>query len=343
MEEQWSPKRLHERLPLNIDRPPNLSSQYWMEEHPSPKRLHERPTLNLDLHRSPSTRRRMEEVPIVFMSPIVEKVYPLALEPQTRRNSLMPRSPLSEAPLTHRTSVQYGVLPLTPQSPAPSATFPSTPPTPSSTAPEVMTSLLQEVLGIMNGIMSHHSTVQEEDQFLRELTELVVIMQQEAEDLLALADLVEEYVEEVEVAEQVADTEDWVDDLDLGYYGFVEGEGGKECGRGHKRDDSAVGLDDDSDDFHAGELRESVYREVPIIRRQTPERKEVELVEIPRSPRIVAKDVDPMEIQRVPIISTLQLRKGKLKEPPSPFRDSGLGAPSPKSSVRCKKKSPRWI
>lgn len=189
----------------------------------------------------------------------------------------------------------------------------------------------------MNEIMSQQANVQEEDQVLRELTELVAVMQQEAEDILALANLVEEYVEEVDVVEQAADMEDWVADLDLGYYGFADEVGGKEGGGGHKRDDSAIGLDDNRDGFLAEELRESVYREVPMIRRQTPERKEVELFEIPRSPKVVAKDIEREGLQSMPIISTPQ-PKGKPKKLPSSFRDSGLGSPSPTSSVRSKKK-----
>lgn len=82
VEVQRSSKTLYERPKLNIDRLTNPSVDGLTKEQPSPKRLHERPTLNLDLYRSLSAWRRMEEVPIVFMSPIIEKVYPLAPEPQ---------------------------------------------------------------------------------------------------------------------------------------------------------------------------------------------------------------------------------------------------------------------
>ncbi|KAH7371906.1 hypothetical protein BKA64DRAFT_751156, partial [Cadophora sp. MPI-SDFR-AT-0126] len=89
------------------------------------------------------------------------------------------------------------------------------PPTPSSQAPEKMTNLLTEVLNIMNTVMEQQHSVQEEDAILSDLTELVVIMQEEAEALLHLADLVEEYVEEVDISKEAAEIEDWVEDLRL--------------------------------------------------------------------------------------------------------------------------------
>ncbi|CAG8955615.1 hypothetical protein HYFRA_00009569 [Hymenoscyphus fraxineus] len=85
------------------------------------------------------------------------------------------------------------------------------PPTPSSLAPLHLTGLLQQVLLIMNTIMGQQSIVQEEDDLLRDLTELVVIMQDEAEALVNMADLVEEYVEEVDAAEM----REWIEELDL--------------------------------------------------------------------------------------------------------------------------------
>jgi hypothetical protein len=300
---------------------------------PPPKRLHERPRLNLDLGRDRSTAKghdqdheqEHEEVPIVFMSPMLEKmVYPIT--PRTPRNSMQKRISSD--------------VPLTPLSPPPSMPLPEVPPTPSSSAPEVMTDLMQEVLEIMNGIMDEQHVVQDQDQVLREMTELVVIMQQEAEDLLALADLVEEYVEEVDFAKQAADIEDWVDDLDLGYYGVFPSEESKRGG--HKRDDSAVGLEED-DDFHVGELRESVYREVPIIRRQTPDRKEVISIHI-ESPRSMRRDGIPISMEEVPIISTPH-PKGKtfLQTAPSEFRDSGLELRSPQNSPWSQTTTAGWI
>jgi hypothetical protein len=319
-----------------------------------PKRLHERPQLNLDI--------RMEEVPIVFMFPSVEQE---GNQPSSdfHITNPAPNVPLPDVPPKHTMLANRRQSVLLQEQDSPS--------TPSSAAPQVMTGLLQEVLGIMNEIMDQRSIVQEEYQVLQELTELVVIMQQEAEDLLALADLVEEYNEEVEFAEQAAVMEEWVDDLDLEYYSeereeFVveEDESGglghrrddseewgedtedeKSGGLRHRRDDSAVELDEeDVDHFHFGELAESVYREVPIIRRQTPEIKEVRLVDIEAvGLRGGGQSKFGRVFQNVPIISTPQPREGKLIRPPSIFRDSGLDLLSPKWSVSSKKTIPRWI
>ncbi len=69
--------------------------------------------------------------------------------------------------------------------------------------------------------------------------ELVVIMQQ------GVADLVEEYVDEVEVAEDVAGIEEWIEELGVDNCGFGEDADGSQRERkmGHKRHDSAVGLE----------------------------------------------------------------------------------------------------
>ena len=115
-----------------------------------------------------------EENPIVFKSPIINMV--------------------------HETQKSY---PLTPPllTPPPSG-FPSAPPlSPSATAPENITGLLQDVLGIMNGIMDERTVVQMDaealDGFLHDLTQLVVSIQDEAMLMTEHAELVEEYVEEV--------------------------------------------------------------------------------------------------------------------------------------------------
>jgi hypothetical protein len=120
-----------------------------------------------------------EEVPIVFQSPIINIAH-------EARNS----SPLSPPLVT-----------------PPPFDFPSALPlSPSATAPENIMGLLQDVLGIMNGIMDEQSVVRMEaevlDGFLHDLTQLVVLIQDEAMLMTDHAELVEEYVEEVQVAEQ---------------------------------------------------------------------------------------------------------------------------------------------
>lgn len=88
--------------------------------------------------------------------------------------------------------------------------FPAPPPMDDAPVAAV-TGLLQEVLGIMNTVMSEQGRVEEESEILGELVELVAIMQQEAEALVEYVDLVEEYVEEVDTT---AELEEWVQDLE---------------------------------------------------------------------------------------------------------------------------------
>lgn len=78
----------------------------------------------------------------------------------------------------------------------------------------------------------------EEDAILQELTELVVIMQEEAEMLIEVSDLVEEYSGEVEVEVEVKEIEAWCFELDLGHN--VMGEAGEVKKPGHEREDSGV-------------------------------------------------------------------------------------------------------
>lgn len=84
--------------------------------------------------------------------------------------------------------------PLTPPS---SFQFPELPPTPSAAAPSNITILLQDVLGVMTTLMSEEMVVrgEDEDGLLGELTDIVVTLQEEAEELVGMADLVEELVE----------------------------------------------------------------------------------------------------------------------------------------------------
>jgi hypothetical protein len=133
-----------------------------------------------------------EEVSIVFQSPIIDMAY------ETQKSY-----PLTQPLLT-----------------PPPFDFPSAPPLSSSAiAPENITGLLQDVLGIMNGMVDEQSVVQMEaealDGFIHDLTQLVVLIQDEAMLMTEHAELVEEYVEEVQVAEQVAELEEWVFDLNL--------------------------------------------------------------------------------------------------------------------------------
>jgi hypothetical protein len=120
------------------------------------------------------------------------------------------------------------------------------PPTPSSVAPANLTNLLQDVLGIVNTIMESRAEVEEEDAIFQELTELVVIMQEEAEMLVEVSDLVEEYCGEIEVEVEAQGMEEWY--FELGALGFGNGMERKEEKKpGHEREDSGVGLDENFD------------------------------------------------------------------------------------------------
>ncbi|KAI9047274.1 hypothetical protein LZ554_008725 [Drepanopeziza brunnea f. sp. 'monogermtubi'] len=254
----------------------------------------------------------------------------------------------------------------------------SVPPTPSSQAPEKMTSLLSDVLSIMNTIMEQQHTVQQEDRIVAELTELVVIMQEEAEALLNLADLVEEFVEEVDVASEVADIESWVEELHLdcvdggaaekkvggGMMVVHENEsmpGLRSAKANHGRDvsiDSAVSMSIGGDELgagdgpYSGELRESLHRDdvVHLAQVDMAERERCNLVDIGR--RAVQKSEEEESKAKKKYVGhrkaasslggAANSKKPKPTKKDETFRDSGLGGMSPNSSVSANsKKSPK--
>jgi hypothetical protein len=242
-----------------------------------------------------------EEDPIVFQSPIINMV--------------------------HETRKSYPLTPLLTPSPF---DFPSAPPvSPSATAPENITGLLQDVLGIINGIMDEQSVVQVEvealDGFLHDLTQLVVLIQDEAMLMTGHAELVEEYVEEVQVAEQVAELEEWFFDLNLENVGPRAQEQVKQVVGGQlkrEREDSGAELDEVESSGELSEVKEG------------------------RAGRKIKEEVQP----RVPekshkrsvttLAGTPSLRGVKQKKAPPQFRDSGLGL-SPHNSPMAK--TDRWI
>lgn len=104
-----------------------------------------------------------------------------------------------------------------------------------------VTNLLQDVLGVMNTIMSEQDRVQEENQMLLELAELAAIMQEEAEALIEMVDLVDEYVEEVDKAVEIDELEAWLESLErkqspLPFRRTI-----------HDREDSGVSMGDETD------------------------------------------------------------------------------------------------
>lgn len=113
------------------------------------------------------------------------------------------------------------------------------PPTPSSQVPQNVTTLLTDVLSIMNSIMSQQALVASENELLEDLTELVVILQEEAEEMLMLADLVEEYKEELETGEDVVGLEAWAEDMGIGMgTEELDGEVERYSGLGNERNGS---------------------------------------------------------------------------------------------------------
>ncbi|KAL2062888.1 hypothetical protein VTL71DRAFT_5960 [Oculimacula yallundae] len=133
--------------------------------------------------------------------------------------SIPPRGPLPPLPITPR-SARFSSNSNTPTT---TTSTPKrsrhqqaiSPPTTASLAPEKMTNLLTEVLNIMNSIMNQKQSIAEDASVLGDLAELVVIMQEEAEGLLHLAGLVEEFVEEVDTMKEAAEIEAWVAEMGL--------------------------------------------------------------------------------------------------------------------------------
>lgn len=220
-----------------------------------------------------------------------------------------PLPPLPNTPhSTHFPSTTPTPTTSTPRSARPKHRRENVPPTPSLLAPEKMTNLLTEVLNIMNTVMDQQHSVQEEDGILADLTELVVIMQEEAEGLLHLASLVEEFVEEVEISKEAAEIEDWVEDLgldelpeisdgsgettetELDIVPVIIKSGNQGRGIGHGREDSfdsALGLDDESSKLgHVRDVSETIHQaaivQIAQLRKSESETRRGNLVEIGR-------------------------------------------------------------
>lgn len=226
-----------------------------------------------------------------------------------------------------------------------------------------VTSLLQDVLGIMNTVMSEQGRVEEESDILAELVELVAIMQDEAEALVEMVDLVEEYVEEADTA---AELEEWVQDLESirspSPWPATPMTPMATWSSSHEREDSGVSMGDSDSGFGSSE---SLARsESPFTRLSQENLYQDPAIHDP-SPRIVlpvrdssTKDLllrDPWSDQptALKVVKTPKVvasrrptpRKEKKRPPPSPsFRDSGLGLLSPAGQRGMPvSKSPRWI
>lgn len=172
------------------------------------------------------------DVPIVFMSPesnmpspsvpYAEEQQPLQLDLPQKSQQIVPQPPMSSPSL-----------------------------------PLHLTSLLQEILSIMNTVMEEKSRVENEDVVLSGMAELVAIMQEEAEMLVEVGDLVEELKGEIEVVRGVGEWEGWI--FKGSESGSVISQSGAELENSnsekramvdekrawHERQDSGVGLEDE--------------------------------------------------------------------------------------------------
>jgi hypothetical protein len=200
-----------------------------------------------------------------------------------------------------------------------------------------VTNLLQDVLGIMNTVMSEQGRVEEESEIFAELVELVAIMQQEAEALVEMVDLVEEYVEEVDTA---AELEQWVQDLEnirspspwpITF---------------HERDDSGISMGEgtdsgigDYDEMGGGSKTSRVLREEDLYRDPVIHDPAIHTEEHRRDPE--NQEVGVKSVQKA--VPSRRPKKGKKKKREPEFRDSALGLLSPAGQRRPISTNPRWI
>lgn len=286
--------------------------------------------------------------PPTFNLPLLQKPK-IIPRPVATKSSQRPTTPPNSTKKPSLLRIQTGPTPPTTASKNP-------PPTPSALAPLHLTGLLQEVLSIMNTIMSQQTIVQEEEDVLRDLTELVVIMQDEAEALVNMADLVEEYVDEITIAEQAAEIQEWVSDLELdSLLGTISSPTTKNHqGRGndrkkghvrqpntrirHEREDSGIGLDSESEidpqrnfqivvPYQHQNNHDNGTPTKPILSPNIftpPHRIQQQQASSPRSSQKKAPSY-----ARPTVASQKHPSKTKSKQSPQPFRDSGLDILSP--------------
>jgi hypothetical protein len=141
------------------------------------------------------------------------------------------------------------------------------------------------------------------------MTELVVTLQDEAEELVQMADLVEEYVDEVEIEVEMdreEEIEEWAFEMGLGVgsgEGFGGGEERKEVYK-YEWEGSSVVLDDEEegwDDRHVydpEELREFVRKERRVEEEVDLDRRLREFVR--RGPAVVGRPQTPARSEPSP-------------------------------------------
>ncbi|KAH6662117.1 hypothetical protein B0J14DRAFT_645514 [Halenospora varia] len=208
--------------------------------------------------------------------------------------------------------------------------------------------------------MDQKHIAEAEDMVLRDLSELVAIMQEEAETLVDMAGLVEEYVDKIEIAEEVGEIRDWGSDLDLGRVGSVSSEGEQEpqprrnFKASHGREDSGVGLEMDEDSEIDSTIK--FVQEVQPRKVQVAEVARTATLRKSKKGRVDLESVSPVRKKPQAKLKTDQrslksgtgsrnVKKGRQTKAPPQFRDSALDlmGPSSSPSLRTRPRPACWI
>lgn len=246
--------------------------------------------------------------------------------------------------------------------------MPTTPIPSHQTTAHKLASLLQEVASVMDTITGEKMMCGEEldgleGDVLGGLTEMVLIMEEEVEGMIELADIVEEYVEELEMAE----LDGWVADLpplkiDSGSKagaGYWESENNTinvwegnhsslSLGSlGDGKESIRIGLDDSfKGRISLGGLLEEVEEDVLGWRVRGMSVNSDSYVSDERSVVVIGSGLSvPIRINRKDVIKpTLISLPARKTDPETQFRDSALGLVSPAGVTRKPtKKEPRDV
>ncbi|TGO47943.1 hypothetical protein BCON_0257g00050 [Botryotinia convoluta] len=228
-----------------------------------------------------------------------------------------------------------------------------------------LASLLQEVASVMDTITGEKMMCGEEldgleGDVLGGLTEMVLIMEEEVEGMIELADIVEEYVEELEMAE----LDGWVADLPP-----LKINGGSKAGKGYWESENnatnvwggnhgslslgngkesiRIGLDDAfKGRISLGGLLDEVEEDVLGWRVRGMSVNSDSYVSDERSGVVIGSGVSvPIKIYRKDVIKPIVISLPSRKiDPETKFRDSALGLMSPAGVTRKPiKKEPRIV
>lgn len=243
--------------------------------------------------------------------------------------------------------------------------IPMTPIPSHQTTAHKLASLLQEVASVMDTITGEKMMCGEEldgleGDVLGGLTEMVLIMEEEVEGMIELADIVEEYVEELEMAE----LDGWVADLPplkinsgstagAGYWESenntisVWGGNHSSLSLGDGKESIRIGLDDNfKGRISLDGFLEEVEEDVLGWRVRGMSVNSDSYVSDERSGVVIGSGVSvPIRINRKDVIKpTLISLPSRKIDPETKFRDSALGLVSPAGVTRKPiKKEPRMV